>query len=1051
MASLWLFLVLVASIVVYIVLYTLLKNFIGGPNPLGAVPCINDKDGAWTIGFVRDVSPESIGSLVGNISHCKSDVDGKTTKCAHNNGNMHTRAITCEIASKKSHLGIKTSISYVADPFLVIPPPGGRSFGMSSYFKLGIIDDIEKQQTGEDQVLFSLYEMKNAERSKGEIGAAVSVDMGNNWRHLGTALTSVEHLSYPFIVFNQYGGDGLEDGEYVMLPQSNPIVGSFDGIFGVQRALVTKPSDFPFGWKHVSNKLSGKKFADASPIFWMGKWYIWITSILHGPTRYSLELYYIPESKDLARSRWIEHPSSPITTNMTIARMGGRPLVTDDGMLLRPAQDCSRSYGRQVLWVHIKKLSPTEYYEAVLDSYPAVNTLWPPREKSTAHYAKIALKVKPRIHHVDLQRHPRISGSKSEWIGLVDGEHFSALIQYEATDDYPNNRSDFTFKMQAPGNKVNQISEYFLVTWTLCLTALVIAIFYSLFKLIWSIKREYCDYSRSLDNREKRDPLKGYEQVDSLPTSRPSVDGKRKDLGMSLILECLKSVVSVVVLGHGRFYSQIKDIKLPIMVKGMVSGVLGVIDTCMTYIVSMCAAIVLIRLLSWDKLSGIPISSFAFENDPANKWSPKNESRSTPELGMPRHYRIHMDLLTAASADYYPRILNLIGSLHTFESKEEYGAGMLPPAIHVYDLGFTHAQRLELMCMESVILHEFNFTRYPKHVHQLSNYAWKIILISNHLKDISKQIMKSASKKRAAVLWVDGGLEVRGAFMEETYNAMSYFGHSCAFVGPIFNADLSNEDLNRGLQINQDFHYKGMLWAAGGFQGFVDDSPGHNLILKPALKCALQENCIGRAYTYDQGVFTRLIHRYGFSCQPRDKYMARLGWKFYQNPSVPNSIKVVARRARLPLQFPRRLQFNKSCELLPRSNWNDVVEKKISERYRDDLHKGTLFMKHADYKRNTEMARDIYWLGLIMSVEFVVLFLGFLFIVDHYKTLHFRKHMRNNLNNGRAMISKKIMPPLKPGYHLHRCILTIYLVYVGSVIYSGELLFLSDILGLKLL
>lgn len=132
-------------------------------------------------------------------------------------------------------------------------------------------------------------------------------------------------------------GDPYEDGEIVMLPQSTPLVTSLRSIIGIQSIYSTRASEFPFGWKLSSVPLRGDKYADASPIFYKGRWYVWITVIEHlKGLSYELRLYIV-DGLRLATDPWILHPKSPVTFNMKYARMGGRPSIFN-GEVYRPAQ-----------------------------------------------------------------------------------------------------------------------------------------------------------------------------------------------------------------------------------------------------------------------------------------------------------------------------------------------------------------------------------------------------------------------------------------------------------------------------------------------------------------------------------------------------------------------------------------------------------------------------------------------------------------------------------------------------------------------------------------
>ena len=66
---------------------------------------------------------------------------------------------------------------------------------------------------------------------------------------------------------------------------------------------------------------------------------------------------------------------------------------------------------------------------------------------------------------------------------------------------------------------------------------------------------------------------------------------------------------------------------------------------------------------------------------------------------------------------------------------------------------------------------------------------------------------------------------------------------------------------------------RGERSCAGGFQGYVYGSEAHNLVLREAVKCALNKTCIGEIPMQDQGVFTPLLRKNGFVCLRKDIYL----------------------------------------------------------------------------------------------------------------------------------------------------------------------------------
>jgi hypothetical protein len=69
---------------------------------------------------------------------------------------------------------------------------------------------------------------------------------------------------------------------------------------------------------------------------------------------------------------WTPHALNPIKTDVRGARPAGPPFV-HEGVLLRPAQDCSRTYGGRVVVQRVDELTPTSFAEeqiAVIEASP---------------------------------------------------------------------------------------------------------------------------------------------------------------------------------------------------------------------------------------------------------------------------------------------------------------------------------------------------------------------------------------------------------------------------------------------------------------------------------------------------------------------------------------------------------------------------------------------------------------------------------------------------------------------------------------------------------
>ena len=137
---------------------------------------------------------------------------------------------------------------------------------------------------------------------------------------------------------------------------------------------------------------------------------------------------------------------------------------------------------------------------------------------------------------------------------------------------------------------------------------------------------------------------------------------------------------------------------------------------------------------------------------------------------------------------------------------------------------------------------------------------------------------------------------------------------------------------------------------------------------------------------------------------------------------------------------------------------HNIIEKKVLQRIHGE--NGEVFMKRDDFIHNIEESSNIYWLGLYFSLEFTILFLSILCLIDHCKDAHHKNKSRHEprtktvyfqWNCGKfGSFQQGEQLPRRPGRHLHRVLLLVYLAYLAGIIYTGELLFgLELLLGMK--
>jgi hypothetical protein len=147
------------------------------------------------------------------------------------------------------------------------------------------------------------------------------------------------HMSYPFL---------LEwNDEIYCIPE----------IADSNRISLFKAKRFPEEWVEQSVLVEGFPGVDSSVVFFQGRWWLFSSNGRNGSPS-QLHLYHA----ERLEGPWIPHPLNPVKTDVRSSRSAGTPFIRD-GVLFRPAQDCSRGYGRQVVVNRVQKLTPTDFME----------------------------------------------------------------------------------------------------------------------------------------------------------------------------------------------------------------------------------------------------------------------------------------------------------------------------------------------------------------------------------------------------------------------------------------------------------------------------------------------------------------------------------------------------------------------------------------------------------------------------------------------------------------------------------------------------------------
>jgi len=196
--------------------------------------------------------------------------------------------------------------------------------------------------------LVILFEDFDQVRQKGGISAIRSADGGRTFSEPRPLCGEVFddssiHKSYPFLL--EHGG------EIYCIPET----------FEKNEVALYRAVRFPDRWERVGALLEGVDAVDPTVVFYEGNWWMFYTTRQAG-TALNLFLAFAPSLE----GPWTPHPANPVKTDLEGARPGGTPFL-HDGYLYRPGQDNSVTYGGSLCIYRVKKLTPTEYDEELVN------------------------------------------------------------------------------------------------------------------------------------------------------------------------------------------------------------------------------------------------------------------------------------------------------------------------------------------------------------------------------------------------------------------------------------------------------------------------------------------------------------------------------------------------------------------------------------------------------------------------------------------------------------------------------------------------------------
>jgi hypothetical protein len=198
-----------------------------------------------------------------------------------------------------------------------------------------IADPFAYVHRGQARLLVEDYD-----QVKGKI-SSVDLSAGHDALELAVDFEFPFHLSYPCIF--------EDEGETYCIPEA----------YQSNRASLYRRTEQ--GWSLVRHLIDGLPIVDPTLCKHEGRY--WLLFTLQNDGAWGNQKLYAYHAPSLA-APWVPHPLNPVKCDIGATRPAGN-VFSAQGMLYRPSQDCSSTYGGAVVINQVVKLTPTEFEERV--------------------------------------------------------------------------------------------------------------------------------------------------------------------------------------------------------------------------------------------------------------------------------------------------------------------------------------------------------------------------------------------------------------------------------------------------------------------------------------------------------------------------------------------------------------------------------------------------------------------------------------------------------------------------------------------------------------
>jgi hypothetical protein len=199
-----------------------------------------------------------------------------------------------------------------------------------------------------DGRIFIFYEFFDYRSFLGKLHCVEFGNPGNEAHSVETINTS-GHASYPFIF--EYRG------EVFCVPETR----------SAGKISLYVATEFPYTWTYHRTLVHEFAGVDPSIIEYNGLWYLFFGA---GNSGHDLHIWYAEDPLGV----WHSHRKNPVRSGCFDTRPAGT-LFIDNGVLYRPAQDGTKTYGGGIIIYKVSVLSPEEFRE-VADTTLVPSSEW---------------------------------------------------------------------------------------------------------------------------------------------------------------------------------------------------------------------------------------------------------------------------------------------------------------------------------------------------------------------------------------------------------------------------------------------------------------------------------------------------------------------------------------------------------------------------------------------------------------------------------------------------------------------------------------------------